>query len=40
MKEAGKGAGNASDQKFLQQVVWQDHEAGMGEREVVPGVRW
>ncbi len=35
-----KGAGNASDQKFLQQVVGQDHEAGMGEREVVPGVRW
>jgi hypothetical protein len=24
----------------LQQVVWQDHEAGMGEREVVPRVRW
>ncbi len=40
MKGAGKEAGNAPDQKFLQQVVWQDHEAGMGEREVEPGVRW
>ena len=40
MKGAGKGAGNASDQRFLQQVVGQDQEAGMGEREVVPGVRW
>ncbi len=40
MKGTGKGAGNASDQRFLQQVVGQDHEAGMGEREVVPGVRW
>ena len=34
-----KGAGDASDQKFVQQVVGQDHEAGTGEREVVPGVR-
>ncbi len=40
MKGAGKEAGNASDQKFLQQVLWQDREAGMCEREVVPGVRW
>ena len=40
MKGAGKETGNASDQKFLQQVLWRDHGAGMGEREVMPGVRW
>jgi hypothetical protein len=31
--------GNAADRGFLPRVTGQDHEAGMGEREVLPGVR-
>jgi hypothetical protein len=34
-----RGAGNAADQGFLPRVAGQDHEAGIGGREVLPGVR-
>ena len=34
-----RGAGNAADRGFLPRVAEQDHEAGIGEREVLRGVR-
>jgi hypothetical protein len=34
-----RGAGNTAYRGFPPQVAGQDNEAGMGEREVLPGVR-
>ena len=34
-----RGADNTADRGFPHQVARQDHEAGIGEREVLRGVR-